>query len=228
MVACNSEGRLVPKLISFDVFGTLIDMRGSAEPILRSVLGAHAAIDIAALWEHWEARNIARYWEPYRSYREICAASLAESFAHFKLPLPPTLIERYFAAFSQMLCFAEVAGTLERLARRNPLALVSNIDDDLLAATPLGRTVDLVCTAERARGYKPNGTLFRYLIAHAPCAREDILHCGQSQFTDLVGGKPLGLNIVWVNRRGLARDASVPRPDYEIADLGQLLGRVAL
>jgi 2-haloacid dehalogenase len=103
--------------------------------------------------------------------------------------------------------------------------VVSNIDDDLLALTPLQRNFDLVCTAQRARGYKPDGTLFRYLIENAGCAKEEILHAGQSQFTDLVGGKPLGLTIAWINRRQIALDASVPRPGFVFPDI-QSLSRV--
>jgi 2-haloacid dehalogenase len=82
-----------------------------------------------------------------------------------------------------------------------------------------------VCTAERARGYKPDGTLFRYLIENAGCSRDEILHAGQSQFTDLVGGKPLGLTIAWINRRGIDLDPSVPRPDFVLPDV-ESLGRI--
>ena len=71
-----------------------------------------------------------------------------------------------------------------------------------------------MCTAERAKGYKPDGTLFRYLIGNAGCELDDILHSGQSQFTDMVGGKPLGLTIAWINRRGVQLHPSVPKPDY--------------
>ena len=113
--------------------------------------------------------------------------------------------------------------TLDLLSRRFKLAIVSNIDDDLLAATPLKRTFDLVCTAERAKGYKPDGTLFRYLLANAGVPREDIFHSGQSQFTDMVGAKPLGLTVAWINRRGVALDASVPRPDFELPDIRSLV-----
>ena len=116
-----------------------------------------------------------------------------------------------------------MAPTLERLASRHRLALVSNIDDDLLAATPLGRSFDLVCTAERARGYKPDGRLFRYLIDRAGVDLGEILHCGQSQFTDMVGGKPLGLTIAWINRRGLRLHPSVPRPDFVFSGLAPLV-----
>jgi 2-haloacid dehalogenase len=92
----------------------------------------------------------------------------------------------------------------------------------LLALTPLRREFDLICTAQRARGYKPDGTLFRYLIAHAGCRKDEILHAGQSQFTDLVGGKPLGLTIAWINRRHIALDESVPRPDFIFSDIQSL------
>jgi len=84
--------------------------------------------------------------------------------------------------------------SLDKLGGKHRIALVSNIDDDLLQATPVPGGIDLVCTAERARGYKPDGTLFRYLIANAGVAIPEILHSGQSQHTDMVGGKPLGLD----------------------------------
>jgi 2-haloacid dehalogenase len=219
--------RLQPNLMSFDVFGTLISVRDSSYGAFERILAdSHARhLDVRTFWEHWEHRNIAHYWEPYRSYREICEHSLAETFAHFEVTGDSRLIGRYFEAFPGFFLYDDVARTLDRLSRRYRLAIVSNIDDDLLALTPLRRNFDLVCTAERARGYKPDGTLFRYLIEHAGCAKEEILHAGQSQFTDLVGGKPQGLTIAWINRRQVALDGSVPRPDFVFPDI-QSLSRV--
>ena len=222
--------RLRPKLISFDVFGTLISVRDSSYGAFARILadvGAHG-VDVRTFWEHWEHRNISHYWEPYRTYREICKLSLEETFSHFGLAGEGHLINHYFDAFPRFFLYDDVVRTLDRLSRRYRLAVVSNIDDDLLALTPLPRHFDLVCTAERARGYKPEGTLFRYLIEHAGCARDEILHAGQSQLTDLVGGKPLGLTIAWINRRQIELDSSVPRPDFVLADIESLGNLVAL
>lgn len=228
MVA-TAEGLLVPKLMSFDVFGTLIDVRAGSYAAFQSILAdANAAhVDVKAFWEHWEERNIAHYWEPYRRYRDICELSLAETLEHFAIKAPSRLIERYFEAFPGFALFSDVTPTLDRLAARYRLAVVSNIDDDLFALTPLKRAFDLVCTAERAKGYKPDGTLFRYLIANAGCDLADILHAGQSQFTDMVGGKPLGLTIAWINRRSVSLHPSVPKPDYVFPAIAPLLGLVA-
>ena len=215
---------LRPKLMSFDVFGTLISVRDSSYGAFERILadaGAHH-LDVKAFWEHWEHRNIAHYWDPYRSYREICELSLAETFAHFEVMGDSRLIDRYFEAFPSFFLYDDVVRTLDQLSRRYSLAVVSNIDDDLLALTPLKQNFDLVCTAQRARGYKPDGTLFRYLIENSGVAKDEILHSGQSQFTDLVGGKPLGLTIAWINRRQIALDPSVPRPDFIFPDIQSL------
>jgi 2-haloacid dehalogenase len=224
----SRQGRLVPKLLSFDVFGTLIDVRAGSYAAFQSILRDCGAghVDVKAFWEHWEERNIAHYWEPYRRYRDICELSLAETFEHFGIQGSGRLIERYFDAFEGFALFPDVTATLDRLAGRYRLAVVSNIDDDLLARTPLQCSFDLVCTAQRAKGYKPDGSLFRYLIDHAGCERSDILHSGQSQFTDMVGGKPLGLTIAWINRRGVQLHPSVPKPDFEFREVAALLGLV--
>ena len=73
------------KLLSFDVFGTLISVREGSYKAFHSILRDSNAedIDVAAVWEYWEERNIAHYWEPYRPYKEICALSLEETFARF-------------------------------------------------------------------------------------------------------------------------------------------------
>jgi 2-haloacid dehalogenase len=216
------------RLLSFDVYGTLIDSRGGSRAAFAAILdaagGAH--LDPMEFQDHWELANIRRYRQPYRSYRTICRDSLEETFTHFGLRGDPALIQRYFDAYPSFVRFPDVDAVLDRLARHHRLAVVSNIDDDLLAVTPLGRRFDLVCTAERARGYKPDGTLFRHLLGEGGMDVSDLLHSGQSQRTDMVGAKPLGITVAWINRRGLTLAPEVPKPDYEFRDLRPLLDLV--
>jgi 2-haloacid dehalogenase len=194
------------KLLSFDVFGTLIRVREGSYGAFARILGSAGApeVDVKAFWEAWEERNIAAYWGAYRPYKQICRQSLADTFEGFEL-------------------YEDVEATLAELARHFRLAVVSNIDDDLLAVTPLKCSFDLVATAERAKGYKPDGTLFRHLLAQAGVPVDAILHAGQSQFTDMVGAKPLGLTVAWINRRGVALSPAVPKPDFQYPDIRSLL-----
>ncbi len=217
-----------PRVLSFDVYGTLVDVRGGARAAFAEILAAVGAdhLDPLDVGDQWEAANIRRYRQPYRSYKTICRESLAETFARFGVRGNPALIRHYFDAYPSFPRFPDVDAVLDRLARDHPLALVSNIDDDLLSATRLGRRFDIVCTAERAGGYKPDGTLFRSLLREAKVEAAGLLHSGQSQWTDMVGAKPLGITVAWINRRALTLAPEVPRPDYEFRDLTPLLGVV--
>ena len=67
--------------------------------------------------------------------------SLGEAFAHFGIRGNPSLIRRYFDAFCGFELYPDVLPTLDVLGRRHRLAIVSNIDDDLLFATRLGREI---------------------------------------------------------------------------------------
>ena len=212
-------------LLSFDVYGTLMDSRSGSSDAFAAILSAAGGehVDPMDFQDRWELANILRYREPYRSYKTICRDSLAETFAHFGLRGDPALIQMYFDAYPGFVRFPDVDAVLDRLAPHHRLAIVSNIDDDLLAVTALGRRFDLVCTAERARGYKPDGTLFRYLLRESGVDVSGLLHSGQSQRTDMVGAKPLGITVAWINRRALTLAPGVPKPDHEFRDLRPLL-----
>lgn len=170
-------------MISFDVFSTLVDTPPASLAAFRAILAeaGRGDLDPWRFYRFWECRNIAHCGEPYRTYKDICRLSLSEAYERFGVTTGRVeAMDRYFERFASMQLYPDVLPTLDVLARGHALALVSNIDDDLLDATPLGRAFDLVCTAERARGYKPDGTLFRHLLAASGLPVSGILHCGQS------------------------------------------------
>ena len=223
-----------PHMLSFDVYGTLVNTPPANLHAFRTILADAGRLDLDPIdfYSFWERRNIAHYCEPYRTYKDICRLSLSEAYERFGVTAGrDKAIERYFECFSAMELYPDVLPTLAVLAQTYKLALVSNIDDDLLSATPLGREFDLICTAEKAHGYKPDGTLFRYLLERSGLNAAQILHAGQSQFTDMVGGKPLGLTIAWINRRNLTLSSNVPAPDCilpGLEPLPRLLAQVRL
>src|SRR5262249_8230627 len=73
------------KLLSFDVYGTLINTPPINAKAFRIILEQANASNINALafYQFRESRNIGHYREPYRSYREIGELSLEEAFENF-------------------------------------------------------------------------------------------------------------------------------------------------
>ena len=118
---------------------------------------------------------------------------------------------------------------LRKLERRYQLAVMSNVDDDLFAATAarLGVRFEPVVTAQEAGCYKPCMRMFRLAEDRIGVGREHWLHVGQSIYHDVIPAQSLGLRTVWVNRpsprpgSGAAKAASA-KPDLEVPDLETL------
>ena len=93
------------KLLSFDVYGTLVNTPPTNAEAFRIILEEAGApnIDALAFYQFWESRNIVHYRELYRSYREIGELSLEEAFENFGIAGGRAdLIERYFELFPEM------------------------------------------------------------------------------------------------------------------------------
>ena len=112
------------KLLSFDVYGTLINMPPINVKAFRQILEQSGAsnIDALAFYQFWESRNIVHYREPYRRYREIGALSLEEAFENFGVVGGRgDLIERYFELFPEMQLYPRRAAGTRKAGRQVPV-----------------------------------------------------------------------------------------------------------
>ena len=91
---------------------------------------------------------------------------------------------------------------LRELHSRFRLAIVSNVDDDLFAATKpqLGVEFSQIITAQQAGAYKPSLKIFELALSRVGVPAHRILHVGQSVYHDVLPAQSLGLATVWVNR----------------------------
>ena len=118
---------------------------------------------------------------------------------------------------------------LRALARRFQLGIISNVDDDLFAATQktLQATFALIVTAQQVRSYKPSLKNFQEALRRSGLKKEEVLHAGQSVYHDVVPASFLGIANVWVNRPSVRPGAgavkpAVAQPTVEVRDLAGL------
>jgi 2-haloacid dehalogenase len=124
----------------------------------------------------------------------------------------------------------DTVSALQRLKRQFRLAIISNVDDDLFAATrpQLQVEFDEVVTAQQAQAYKPSSKIFELALSRLGTPRDRILHIGQSIFHDVIPAQKLGLSTVWVNRPSAragvgAVKAAEGNPDLEVSSLSALV-----
>ena len=117
----------------------------------------------------------------------------------------------------------------KKLKARYQLAVISNVDDDLFAATARRLEVpfDYVITAQQARAYKPSLQMFKLAQQRTAVAPSQWLHVAQSIYHDVVPS-PLPGNYFSLGKppsprpgSGAAKSASA-QPDLEVPDLKTL------
>jgi 2-haloacid dehalogenase len=222
------------KVLTFDCYGTMIDWEGGIFAALRPILAAHGkeVSDSALLALYAELEVTAEQGE-YLRYREVLQ-SVARGFGQ-RLGFSPTDAEvrSLPESVATWQPFPDTVKALRKLSSRYQLAVISNIDDDLFAASASKLEVAFshVFTAQQAGCYKPCMNIFRLAEEKIGVSREHWLHVGQSIYHDVIPAQSLGLATVWVNRRSPrpgagAAKAAAANPDLEVPDL-QTLAKLA-
>ena len=218
------------EILTFDCYGTLINWEAGILPVLRRVLSAHGKpIDDATLlklYGDFEQRSEQGTFHPYR---EVLESVVRQFAAKFRFTPTPEEVRSLPDSLSTWEPWPDTVRALRQLKTRFRLAILSNVDDDLFAATrpKLEVPFEEVITAQQAQAYKPSLKLFELALSrvHAPAHR--ILHVGQSIYHDVIPAQALGLATVWVNRPSArpgvgAVKAAEAKPDLTVTSLAEL------
>jgi 2-haloalkanoic acid dehalogenase type II len=218
-----SDGGRAYDVVTFDCYGTLVDWAGG-------IRGAFAAAAREAGATLDGERTMAAYLEvepvveaePYRRYREVLAETACRVALRLGWRLDPARAGFLADSVPAWRPFPDTNPALERLARAGyRLAILSNIDDDLLAATRRHFIVDFefVVTAEAMKSYKPGRPHFE--AGRAKVGGRRWLHAAESYFHDIVPARALGIPNAWINRT-VARPSDGGRADRELRSLAEL------
>ena len=212
--------------LTLDCYGTLIDWEAGAIGALRPLLARHGAApsddEIITVFQTLDA---ALCQPPYKTYRTVLA-ELVEGFGrHFGFPVQPADRDRLAASLPSWKPFPDTVEALRALGTRFRLAVISNIDDDLFAASArqLAVPFDAVVTAEQARCYKPHSAIFEEALRQLGEAPGAVAHVAEGA-GEVVPARRLGCATVWARRYGRSARLLAEAPDLQVPDLRSLLG----
>jgi 2-haloacid dehalogenase/putative hydrolase of the HAD superfamily len=210
-------------IITFDCYGTLIDWEGGiTSAFQQEAARAGAMLDANAIIEAYHQAEPDVESVAYLPYREVLAETARRVADKLELVIAPERANLLAESLPHWTPFPDTNAALERLAKRFQLGILSNIDDDLLAATRQLFTVDfeLIVTAQQVKSYKPG--LAHFNEARARMGDKRWLHAAQSYFHDVVPASKLQIPSAWVNRKHEQVAAGGPRPDIEVNNLIEL------
>ncbi|MBV8051945.1 MAG: HAD family hydrolase [Acidobacteriaceae bacterium] len=212
-------------VLTFDCYGTLIDWETGILNAIHPILAVHGHVlsDAQVLKIYGELEP--REQNPYQRYRDVLANIVRGFGQKLGFTISDGEAEQLPASLPNWLPFPDTVPALRELKRRFKLAIISNTDDDLFAATArhLQIEFDDVITAEQAKAYKPSAAPFLLALQRLGQPRQQVLHVGQSIYHDVLPAKSLQLSTALVHRRGFGATQAVEgEPDITVPDLKTL------
>ena len=224
--------------VTFDLFSALIDARTGGSAALSAIAAQHGwAVSGRDLYDEWDTRNKAGQKDtpagdgvPWVSFAEHSRRALAATYAARGLPTGDDAAAdtvTLLGTLPDWPLWPDVAAALPEVARTHRVGVLSNVDDELFARTRVAPLVArlsddaAVLTSQRLGAYKPDARLYRRAAeagvdVHVPASARDTR-----------GALEAGLTVVRVARPGHRVDPEGPRPQHEVADLGELPGVLA-
>jgi 2-haloacid dehalogenase len=217
------------KFITFDVYGTLIDWEeGVYDAFRREAERDGFTIERDELIALFHKTEQDIQGGSYELYAEVLRRTAVQISKELGWPLEPSRSGFLPDSVQRWRPFKETNPTLEKLAKKRELGLLSNIDDKLLGQTRrhLPIDFDLVVTAQQVRSYKPDPAHFKECERRVG-GKRGWVHVAASYYHDVEPCLKLKVPVVWVNRHGEELEPGQKKPTAEVANLreaAKLLG----
>jgi putative hydrolase of the HAD superfamily len=221
-----------PRVLTFDVVGTLIDFEAGMLGFLR-----HACADAASKLDDdaiLAAYRRSRASKAAGRFPDDLVRVYAEIALRLGLPQRVAIAEGLRDSIKQWPAFPDSVEALKQLRRRYKLVAMTNAQRWSLQhmARTLGEPFDDTVTVDEALCEKPDPNFFAFVrgrLSRDGHGLHDILHVAQSQYHDIGVARRLGFAVCWIERRkglkgfgGTLEVAELTRPDYHFTTLAEL------
>jgi 2-haloacid dehalogenase len=226
------------KALTFDLFGTVLDLGGSLTPHLKIFLDGRGAsegpdgIDPAAMWQQL------RYRQRIEQYQDTLVelghsgylVTVQKAFVYVaranKLDPSPVQVDTFMAGWQELSPFPECVAGLDRLGKRYKLIALSNGNPwflDHLVKNRIKYDFDDVMSVEQAGYFKPKPGVYRRAARNLGMEPGELIMVSANSF-DVMGARTCGLRGAYVNRYDLPFEDTnkMYEPDVTVLNFSEL------
>lgn len=221
--------------LTFDAFGTILDLGGSHIPRLASFLESNkSSLTAAELWERWRSRQRIEQFQDnlfctgHFGYLDSSRRALLYTLRASKLTFEDADIRNIMTGWHELRPFPDVAEGLKRLGHKFKLVVLSNGEREYLADVVkerVGYEFDLEISAEDVGVFKPSPQVYRHAARTLHAEPNELMMVSAHSF-DAVGARASGYRAAYVNRYDLPYDETPYRSDVEARDFVDLADRL--
>jgi 2-haloacid dehalogenase len=222
--------------LTFDIFGTVLDLVGSIRPTLDQFLADHnASVDGATFWPDWRLRQrIEQHQDTilmlgHPGYLDSARRAFVYSLRKHNIEFQQAEVERFMRVFEELQPYPDAVEGLNRLGEYYRLVALSNGNTWLiehLVENNINAEFDSAISVDRVGCFKPHPSVYRHAAQHLAAEPGEIMMVAAHSF-DILGARACGYRGAYVNRYGLPYESSPLQPDLVTTDFLELADRLA-
>lgn len=220
------------KALTFDLFGTVLDLGGSLTPYIGELLEQKGIdTDAETFWQQWRYRQRLEQFQDtimalgHGGYLETVRRAFVYASKLNGLDLSAEEVKSFLECWQSLSPFPEVAAALPKLHARYKLVALSNGDPwflDHLAKNRIQYDFDHVISVEQAGGaFKPHPGVYRKAATLIGLEVGECMMVSANSF-DVVGARACGMRGAWVNRYELPYEDTPYQADVTVSNFTEL------
>ena len=222
--------------LTFDLFGTVLDLGGSLTPFIAEFLREkRSSASPQQVWAEWRYRQrIEQYQDNivamgHSGYLPVARRAGVYVLKQFGVDATGAEVDGLMQAWQQLKPFDDVTAAMERLGKRYRLVALSNGERaylDHLVRNRIQCRFDAVISVEEVGAFKPHPGVYRKGAAMLGLEVGQCMMVSANSF-DVMGARMCGLRGAFVNRYHLPYEDTPFVPDLTVRDFTELADRLS-
>ena len=221
--------------LTFDIFGTVMDLSGSLAGPAGEFLAAHGSdMTGQAFYAEWrERQRIEQYQDNllmlgHSGYLETCRRAFVYCLKKHNVSYTAGAVQEFMKVYKGLQPYGDAVEVLRSLAGRYKLVALSNgeqwyLEELLDNNVPI--RFDAIISVDQVGAFKPSPGIYRKAIQRLGCEPGEIMMVAAHAF-DILGAQACGFKAAYVNRYKLPTEDSEYQPDIIVDDFVELAARL--
>ena len=219
------------KALTFDLFGTILDLGGSLTLFIGKFLEAKGStVTPARFWEQWRYRQrIEQYQDNimmlgHSGYLETARRAFVYTLGLNQIQATKEEVQKFMPAWQELSPFPEVVPALKKLKTRFKLVALSNGEPhflDHLAKNRIRWEFDAVISVQVAGAFKPHPGVYLRAASLLELEPAECLMVSANSF-DVMGARACGFRGGYIDRYQLPFEDTPFRPDLTVKNFTEL------
>lgn len=219
------------KALTFDLFGTILDLTGSLTPVVRRFLQEHGSpLDPTQVWNQLRTRQrIEQYQDNllmvgHGGYLEAVRRAFLYVLRLNAIPFTYKDVDDFLESWKDLTPFEDAVEGLRQLKERYQLVVLSNGEKWFLKHLVKNRVkfdFDKVISAQTVGVFKPHPAVYRACARILSSEPYELMMVSSNSF-DVMGARACGFQAAWVKRYELPYEETPYKPTLVVKDFREL------